>query len=222
VDSGRLEAFSDGVFAVAITLLALDLKLDGPRSARSLGWQLGDHWASFAAFITSFLVIGIIWVNHHAVFVRVRRVDRSLLFFNLALLLCVTLIPFATSTFAAYLPVGGWDAKAAAALYGAVTWGLALSFSGIYWWVGRDAGLLHESVDVQGHRGAIRQFGVGSVLYPLTIGLAFVSAEAALAAQFALAVFYAFDRTAMKPVSDSPPVDAGAAATDAPGAAEPE
>ena len=115
MDKARLEAFSDGVFAVAITLLALDLAVAGPGHG-ALGRQLTDRWPSYAAYVVSFFVIGITWVNHHELFKTFARVDRALLFLNLLLLLFIAAIPFATSTMAAYLRTGGADAHLAAGI----------------------------------------------------------------------------------------------------------
>jgi hypothetical protein len=108
VESGRLEAFSDGVFAVAITLLALNLVVPGPGHS-PLAEQLASHWPVFAAFAVSFLTIGIIWVNHHALFRNFAKIDRPLLFLNLLLLFFIVSIPFATATIADYLTRGGGD-----------------------------------------------------------------------------------------------------------------
>ncbi len=99
MDRGRLEAFSDGVFAVAITLLALNLAVAGTGHGPLLH-QLGEHWPSFIAYLISFFTIGIIWVNHHALVRSIAVVDRTLLFLNLLLLLFVVVIPFATATLA--------------------------------------------------------------------------------------------------------------------------
>ena len=104
MDRSRLEAFSDGVFAVAITLLVLNLTVAGPGHG-ALTHQLGSHWPSFAAYLISFFVIGIIWVNHHALVRTILVVDRLLLFLNLVLLLWVVLIPFATGLVAEYMSV---------------------------------------------------------------------------------------------------------------------
>ena len=106
--SGRVEAFSDGVFAIAITLLILDLAVP-PRASTPDGYlaaALGHEWPSYFAYLVSFLVIGIIWVNHHSVFARVRQVDRVVLFANLLLLLTVSAIPFPTQLLAEYLTGG--------------------------------------------------------------------------------------------------------------------
>jgi uncharacterized membrane protein len=94
----RLEAFSDGVFAIAITILVLNLRVPPPALAHGgrLGHLLLGLWPNYASYVVSFLVIGIIWVNHHVLFHHVGRVDRPLLFVNLLLLLFVVAIPFPT------------------------------------------------------------------------------------------------------------------------------
>lgn len=196
MDTRRLEGFSDGVFAVAITVLVLSLEVPGPGHG-SLTSQLAGTWPSYAAYVVSFMIIGIIWVNHHTLLMRFARVDRPLLFFNLLLLMFVTVIPFPTKLLAEYLREGGRDSHVAAALYGVVMEGMGLSFAALFSWAGNHGELLHEPVDRAEHRKAMRQFGVGTVVYLVAIGLAFVSAPAALAAHFAIAVFYIFDRTAV-------------------------
>src|SRR5258708_27629274 len=127
MNSDGLEAFSDGVFAVAITLLGLGLAVARPGHG-SLADQLSGQWPSFAAYAVSFLTIGIIWVNHHTLFKNFARIDRPLLFLNLLLLFFVVYIPFGTSTFAAYLPRGRPDAPLAPAIYQGVFEGMSLSF----------------------------------------------------------------------------------------------
>jgi len=133
MDRSRLEAFSDGVFAVAITLLALDLTVEGPGHGRLLD-QLYDKWPAFLAYLISFFMIGIVWVNHHALVRSIIKVDRLLLFLNLVLLLFVVLIPFATSTEAAYFPHNNDDARLAMALYAGVFLGMSLGFGAIFEW----------------------------------------------------------------------------------------
>src|SRR3954449_5825661 len=105
--TSRLEAFSDGVFAIAITLLVLDIKGPDLAEGHTLAHAVLDLWPSFAAYVTSFAVIGIIWVNHHAIFGHVGLADRRLLALNLLLLLFVALLPWPTSLIAEYLTAGG-------------------------------------------------------------------------------------------------------------------
>jgi len=135
MDRGRLEAFSDGVFAVAITLLALSLAVKGPGTGNgSLGHQLWREWPGFVAYLISFATIGIIWVNHHALVSNVAVVTRVLLFLNLLLLLFVVLLPFATNTVADYLGPGGADARLAVAVYGIVLLGMSTGFGSMLEW----------------------------------------------------------------------------------------
>lgn len=106
---GRLEAFSDGVIAVAITLLVLDLTVPEPGAPGALGQRLLAEWPSYVAYAVSFVAIGIFWLNHHTMLRRLTRVDHSVLVLNIFLLLCIVVLPFTTSLLATYLnrPEGG-------------------------------------------------------------------------------------------------------------------
>ncbi len=193
VSRGRLEAFSDGVFAVAITLLALNLAVAGPGHG-SLAHQLTNRWPSFVAYAISFTTIGIIWVNHHVLFKSFAGVDRVLVFLNLALLFFVVVIPFATTTMADYLRQGGSDAHLAAAIYGGVYWGTSLAFFGIFWYPIRH-GLLEQPIPPEAQRAAVVRFCLGSGGYLVVIGVAFVSPLAALALTGLIAIYYVVDQT---------------------------
>lgn len=105
----RIEAFSDGVIAVAITLLILDLRVPEPEEAVSLAARLAEMWPNYLAYVISFLAIGILWINHHAALRRLKSADDSVVIINLLLLLCIVTVPFSTSLFATYLtePEGG-------------------------------------------------------------------------------------------------------------------
>src|SRR5436305_1774986 len=118
MDTTRLEAFSDGVFAIAITLLVLEIHVLEPGSGESLGNELLAQWPSYAAFVVSFLTIGIIWINHHAMVRRLRRADHSILVWNLLLLMTVSALPFTTALMAAYLKESHGEALAAAVYSG--------------------------------------------------------------------------------------------------------
>lgn len=195
MDSGRLEAFSDGVFAVAITILALNLTVVGPgRHQPSLAGQLAAHWPAFAAYAVSFATIGIIWVNHHMLFKSFSKIDRPLLFLNLLLLFFVVSIPFATSTLASYLRQGGHDAALAAAIFQGVFVGMSLSFAGLFWW-----GIRREHTKIaftpEAARRATIRFGIGNVAYLTAIGIAFVSATASLIVSGLVAIYYIFEHT---------------------------
>jgi uncharacterized membrane protein len=193
--SGRIEAFSDGVFAIAITLLVLDLVVPSRAEAAEigLGHALAREWPAYFAYLVSFLIIGIIWVNHHAMFDKVRLVDRPVLFANLGLLLTVSLIPFPTRLLAEYLTAGS-DSHIAAAVYSATMLGMGFAYTALWLTLTRDANLLHEGIDPHSSRAALRRFGAGNVFYLITIGLSFVSAPLTLAVHGALALYYCFDQ----------------------------
>jgi uncharacterized membrane protein len=193
VEKARLEAFSDGVFAVAITLLALDLAVPGPGNG-SLAHQLGKQWPAYAAYVLSFFVIGIMWVNHHELFKAISHADRTLLFLNLTLLLFVVAVPFGTSTVAEYLREGGSDAQLAAALYAAIFLGAAVSFNAIFAWSLRD-GNRHTPLPPGTERAALLRFGVGGFVYLAALVVAFINPAAAVVLIAASAIYYVFERT---------------------------
>ena len=195
MDSGRLEAFSDGVFAVAITLLALNLAVAGPGPHQpSLAQQLAAHWPAFAAYVVSFATIGIIWVNHHMLFKSFSGIDRTLLFLNLLMLFFVVTIPFATSTLAAYLREGGSDSSLAAAIFQGVFVGMSLSFAGLFW-QGIQRGHTKTAFTPVAARRATIRFGIGNVAYLAAIGIAFFSATASLVVSGLVAIYYIFEHT---------------------------
>ena len=198
MDTRRLEAFSDGVFAVAITILALSLAVDGPGHGSLLS-QLGARWPEFASYVVSFFIIGIAWVNHHTLLCRFATVDRVLLFLNLVLLLFIVLIPFATSTMATYLTADNTDAHIAGALYGAVLEGMACGFVLIFLHAVRKR-RLSESVPPRALRMALLRFGLGLLVYLVAIGVAFISAPIALALIAAAATYYIFEH---RPIAEA-------------------
>jgi uncharacterized membrane protein len=196
VDRSRLESFSDGVFAVAITLLALDLAVAGPGHGNgSLAHQLADKWPAFVAYVISFFTIGIIWVNHHATMSNVRAVTRPLLYINLVLLLVVVAIPFATSTMADYLTKGDWDAHVAGALYAGVFEAMGLAFAGVFEWILRHDDSLHQPLPAAAKNGARWHFYGGQIFYVIAIAVAFISAPVSLGITALVAVYYVFQRS---------------------------
>jgi uncharacterized membrane protein len=195
VDRSRLESFSDGVFSVAITLLALDLTIAGPGGGHTLLWKLGDHWPAFVAYLISFFGIGIIWVNHHALMNNVVTVTRPLLYINLVLLAVVVAIPFSTSTMADYLTAKGQDQHVAAALYAGIFELMGLAFSIVFEWMLRHDECLREPLPAAAKNGARLRFYIGQIPYLVAIGVAFLSAWASVAIVGVVAVYYIFERT---------------------------
>ena len=164
----RTEAFSDGVFAIAITLLIIEVHVPDSQ-AGDLARDLANQWPSYAAYVVSFAIIGIIWVNHHDIFERITTVDRSLLFLNLGLLLTVAFLPFPTALLGEYIRKGD-NAHIAAAVYGFNMTLIGLAFIALWTYLVRVPSLL-------------------------TIPLAFVSPVACLIAYAALALYFAISFT---------------------------
>ncbi len=198
MDRGRLESFSDGVFAVAITLLALNLTVEGPGHGTTLLHQLGHHWPSFVAYVISFFTIGIIWVNHHALIANIAVVNRSLLFLNLLLLLIIVAIPFVTATMAAYLGTGGEDAHVAAALYAGTFELMGLAFTGLLEWALHEDERMHQPVPAAAKTAVRTRFYIGQLPYLIAVGVAFVSAPASVIITALVAIYYVFERTPVR------------------------
>jgi uncharacterized membrane protein len=196
--TARLEAFSDGVFAIAITLLVLDLDVPAPGNlnGQSLRQALAHQWPSYFAYLVSFLVIGIIWINHHALCTLARRVERRTLFANLLLLLTVSVIPFPTRLLATYLTARSSDAHTAAAIYAATMLAMGFAFSLLYLAFTRDARRQHTPIPPEALRSALWRFGGGGLCYAVTIALAYLSPVAMLSVHGVLAVYYCFDQLA--------------------------
>ncbi|HEX3319043.1 MAG TPA: TMEM175 family protein [Solirubrobacteraceae bacterium] len=185
MSKARLEAFSDGVFAVAITLLVLEIAVPGEQG--DLPHEVGRLWPSFAGYVVSFLTIGIIWVNHHTMVTAFTRLDRTTLFLNLNLLLWVVLIPWSTALIAEHLRDTGSDEHFAAAVYAGNFFVMGVSFF-LLW---RHAGRAHlMDVDPTDMRRLVRRNTVGEAAYLVAIGVAFLSATASLVICGLVAVYY--------------------------------
>jgi uncharacterized membrane protein len=173
-DTGRLEAFSDGVFAFAITLLAVDVKLPrGPvATSATLLENLRHAWPNYLIFITSFFCVLIMWVHHHNLFRLVRRVDAPLLFANGFLLMMVTLAPFPTAVVA-----DNWRtpaASAACAFYAGYSMFVALAFYLLLMAALRRQ-VCSSSLTNEGLRRYRAGYRLGPPLYLVAVGLAYVS-----------------------------------------------
>jgi uncharacterized membrane protein len=189
-ETARIEAFSDGVFAIAITLLVLDLKVprdatDGSHLLRALLAQ----WPTYLAFLTSFATIGIMWINHHRLFTLIRRSDHTLLLLNSLLLLGITFVPFPTALVAAYVQRRG--DRVAALVYSGTFTVIAVVFNLLWGYACHRHRLLHSRADPAMVRAITRAYAFGPPLYLLSFGLAWVSVPASLATNVALALFFA-------------------------------
>jgi len=184
-ETTRVEAFSDGVFAIAITLLILEIKVPREDAAGPLAAQLMRLWPSYLAFLASFANIGVMWVNHHRLFGLIRRSDDGLVGLNLLLLLGVTFVPFPTAVLAEHLL--GHEQRTAGLLYAGTFVALAIVFNVLWRYVVRQA-LCAEHADVA---SISRQYALGPVLYAATAAVAWYSAAACLVASGLLAVYFA-------------------------------
>jgi len=193
MDSKRAEAFSDGVFAIAITLLVLDLRLPGPGPAgHSVTYQLLHAWPQYAAYVVSFLTIGIMWMNHHTILAHVSRVDRPLLVLNLLLLMGVVVIPFPTALVAEHLRDAG--GTAATVTYGLVMVAISFGFAGIWVYVTLRGGRLGAVVAAEELRRSIPGFTGGLAVYVAgTLVAALLSPAVAMIIFGLLAIYYLFD-----------------------------
>jgi uncharacterized membrane protein len=179
--TARVEAFSDGVFAIAITLLVLDLKV--PEGKFPSGTTLLVELASvkflinYLAFFLSFVSILVMWVNHHRIFTLIKRVDDAFLYWNGLLLLFVTFVPFPTSLLAANL--GHEAAKGAAAMYAGTALAISLAFTALWHHAIRDARLLAPDTEKEVIELS-RQYRYGPVAYLVALGPADFSAPLAV------------------------------------------
>jgi uncharacterized membrane protein len=181
-----LEAFSDGVFAVAITLLVLELNVP---AGDHLWHQLKGEWPSFAAFFVSFWVIGIIWVNHHGVLDHLKRANRAVLYLNLLVLMTVVFIPFSTALLAEHLKSGA-DESVAAAVYSAAFLAMGVAFGSLWTYITRHRDLLGVELSDDEVRRRSVAFTIGNPFYAVAVIMAFISPAVVLVIIGALAVYY--------------------------------
>lgn len=187
--SGRVEAFSDGVFAIAVTLLVLDLHTDFDRG--SFGHQLLEQWPGYVAYLAGFFNIAGIWINHHELFGRIARVDVRLNCLNLALLLVASLFPFAVAVVSASHAGGDrGDQIAASVVYAGIGFCVPLAFIAIYSYLAGAPDLFVEATHVSYALVARRRALVSVVVYPVTAGLAFLSPNLTLALFVSVPVFF--------------------------------
>ncbi len=189
MDSSRSEAFSDGVFAIAITLLVLNLHVPGARELTAHALLIA--WPQYFAYVVSFLTIGIMWMNHHTIFGHVARVDRPLLALNLLLLMGVVVIPFPTALVAESLQGSG--GPVAAVTYGLVMIAISAGFAGVWVYVATHPGQLGSSLPKDTLRRSIPGFTLGGAVYAAGTVIAVWSSLAALVIYGLLAVYYLFE-----------------------------
>jgi uncharacterized membrane protein len=184
VETERLETFSDGVFAIAATLLILEIQLP---STGSVTHELLHLWPSYLAYTIAFLTIGIMWINHHSLFKQIDRVDRTFLAINVVFLMVIAFLPFPTSVLASHLH---HDAKAAVFFYGLTNVLMALMFTAVWFYASIGRRLIRADADQRTVSGISRAFRPGVPLYVLATLSALISSWLALALFAGLALFY--------------------------------
>jgi uncharacterized membrane protein len=190
MSKARLETFTDGVFAIAITLLVLTIAQ--PDNYRNLAHQLGQRWPELAAYIVSFAVIGIMWLNHHTVFSHLERVDRGIFYLNLLLLLTIVFIPYPTAVFGEALRRGE-GARTAAVFYSVVMTINACAWSALWLYAATRRRLLRADFPEAQRSVSMVMFTAGTVVYGTSIGVALINPYLCLAFHGALALYYALD-----------------------------
>jgi len=191
--TARMEAFSDGVFAIAITLLVLGIKVPKAHELASnsnLGATLLQLWPHYVAFVTSFITIFAKWVNHHRLFSFIQQTDHPFLYWNGFLLLLITFMPFPTALLAEYLLHP--EAKAAGLVFSGTFAAIAFAFKGLWMHASRNGRLLIHDVDEREIRQITRQYRNGPLLYLVAVAISFVSVGLSVGVCLCLAVFFSF------------------------------
>jgi uncharacterized membrane protein len=184
--TGRLEAFSDGVFAIAATLLVLEFAV--ATHSQDLGHALLHLWPAYLAYATTFVTIGIIWMNHHFCVETVARADRTLMFLNILLLLTIAFLPFPTKLVADYLQKPG--EQTAVYAYDATFVVMSILFN--VWWryASRGRRLIGERTPDAALRAIDRAFAPGVPLYVAAFLIAIWSPLGSVVFTLAIAAFY--------------------------------
>ncbi len=198
---GRLETFADGVFAIAATLLILNVDTQVGEHEAELGERLLEIWPSYVGYVVSFVTIGIIWINHHTLMAQIGKVDRLFLLLNVGLLLCVAFIPFPTRLVTEHFRSDG--AQAAALVYGVTLTATAVFFNAIWFYASVGARLLRDDHDPRMVKGITRSYLPGPWIYLVSTLFAFVNPTASVVLFGAIAMFYVvesswFGRSRMK------------------------
>jgi uncharacterized membrane protein len=184
--TSRLEAFSDGVFAIAITILIFDIK--APTNTQHLLPALLALWPSYLGYVLSFLLVGLLWVNHHVMFEHIVKADRLLMFVNTVLLLVVAFVPFATSVLAATFRSGAGE-NIAVALYGVTLTAAGLLFNAIWSHADR-GGLFDEGVTARGIRRMTKRILFGPAMYAIGAIIGFFLPVVGVVVYALLILFY--------------------------------
>ena len=186
-ETARIEAFSDGVFAVAITLLIFQMRVPPHEPPGGLRVALINLWPSYLAFLASFMTIGVMWLNHHRLFSLIEKRDDGLILLNLLVLLVLTWFPFPTALAAEHLRGPHDDQRTAALVYSITLLVISFVFNAL-WRYALRIGAVGHHVDVS---RITRQFAFGPILYAALVGTALVSADWCLIFSVFIALYFA-------------------------------
>ena len=189
VATTRLEAFSDGVFAIAITLLIIEIGVPHVTEGESLASALRDLWPSYIGYVLSFVTIGIMWMNHHELFRDIERTDHGVVVLNLLLLMTVSFLPFPTAVFADYINDADHRTEAMLA-YSGTFFFIALAHNALWFYVARRRELLDDHVTEERIRTRSRRYIWGPVAYGSMVPLALISPWISFGIAGGLALFY--------------------------------
>ena len=188
MSTGRLEAFADGVFAIAATLLILNVDAQVPADVHDLGAQIVDIWPSYLAYAVSFVTIGIMWINHHTMMDQIKRADRRFLVATIGLLMCIAFVPYPTRVVAEH--IRGAGAQDAALLYGFTLVVTAIFFNINWFYASRGRRLLRADADRAIVSGVTRAYIPGPYIYLGATLVAFASPKASVILFMLIALFY--------------------------------
>ncbi len=197
-DVTRVEAFSDGVFAIAITVLVLNIHIPTTEEVGSSGLAsaLLNQWPVYLAYLSSFITILIMWMGHHNLFRYIVRVDYTFLILNGLFLLGVTLVPVPTAILARFVQSSPSESALSTALYSGMFFYLATLFN-VMWIYASSGSRLVEGYELP--RAIKLRYAVGPLLYLVSLGLAFVSVRLSLAIYLILLLYYAWPTNYMRP-----------------------
>ena len=189
VDTARLETFADGVMAIAITLLILEIDVPHVRAGESLGAALAEQWPSYVAYVVSFLTIGIMWVNHHHMFQLIERTTHTFLVLNVVFLMTIAFLPWPTALVAAYIEDPA-RRPVAAFVYGGTMVAIAIMFNVVWRYAAHEGRLVSSHLDEATLRRWGRNYLAGPTIYTAGTLLALVSPLITLVIFAALALYW--------------------------------
>lgn len=212
-ETNRLEAFSDGVFAVAITLLVLNIKIPGldlspdkllpdvcdagSRSCLTLWQTLLNEWPMLIAYSTSFATIGVMWLNHHRLYKHIKRINTALILLNLLLLALIVFIPVPTALLAEYLVRP--DLHTAVLLYSGTNVFMAICFNLLWHYASNGNRLLGKNVDMRTVTAINQQYLFGPLFYVISFVVGVFSVPACITLNFIWALFFALPGRLVRP-----------------------